>query len=68
MNFNLEFNKFKHYIIYKKNLLKPINLGKFRSEEFEIGGEVINEMLYETVYFSIGTYKELAENCYSGDW
>lgn len=51
-----------------RKIAKPINLGKFRLHEFEIGGNVINEMLYETVYFSIGTYKELADNCYSGEW
>ena len=47
---------------------KQVKLEKFKSNDHEVRGEMINNMLLETVDFSIGTYKELSESCYVNDW
>ena len=46
----------------------PIELQRFASTKFSITGELMTQMLVETVQFSIGTYLDLDENCYIRDW
>ena len=100
----------EYYLKVWKKITRPIKLGKFPNEQFDVTGRMMTEMLLETVQFrwnltkssnndvddgclrriqtfrhqylsltwrhryhysfifSIGTYPELSENCYMGDW
>ena len=53
----------------KSNLfLGPLRLDRFRITEFEVKGHFINDMIYETFMFTTESYRNLSENCFSGDW
>lgn len=61
-------NRVKEVLIVWLKVTQSIQLQRFAQTKFNISGKLMTQMLIETVQFSIGTYLDLDENCYTNDW